>query len=121
MAGEALFIGWGQVVRGREQLSLEVFQEGVEYYGRLQSEGRIESFEAFLLQPHGGDLNGFFLVRGEGSALAALRAEPEFLRFMVRAGGVIDGLGIVDAFSGEALAQRMALFGEAAQQLPQSS
>jgi hypothetical protein len=33
MAGEALFIGWGAVVRGREKQALQVFQESMEYYG----------------------------------------------------------------------------------------
>lgn len=40
MAGEALFIGWGAVVRGREKQALQVFQESMGYYGRLQQEGR---------------------------------------------------------------------------------
>ena len=59
MAGEALFLGWGQVARGREQLALEVFQETVAYYGKLQEDGKIERFDAYLLEPHGGDLTGF--------------------------------------------------------------
>jgi len=46
MAGEALFVGWGQVVRGREQLALEVFQESVAYYAELQKDGKIERFDA---------------------------------------------------------------------------
>jgi hypothetical protein len=33
MAGEALFIGWGPVVRGREKQALQVFQESMDYYG----------------------------------------------------------------------------------------
>jgi hypothetical protein len=120
MAGEALFLGWGQVVRGREQLALQVFQEVVEYYGRLQGEGRIESFEAFLLEPHGGDLNGFFIIRGDASTLASLRSDPEFQRVTVRAGSVVDRLGVVTASGGDALARQMGLFGEVAQQLPQA-
>ncbi len=45
MAGEALFIGWGQVVRGREKQALQVFQESMEYYGKLQQDGQIDSFD----------------------------------------------------------------------------
>ena len=41
----------GARVRGREAKGLEVFNEGVEYWGRLQQEGRIESFEVVLLYP----------------------------------------------------------------------
>lgn len=120
MAGEALFLGWGQVVRGREQLALQVFQEAVGYYGKLQEEGQIDRFEAYLLDPHGGDLAGFFLFHGDQSALDAVRSSAEFQRLLVRAGSVIDNLGLVSAYSGDALGQQMALFGEMAQELPQS-
>ena len=120
MAGEALFLGWGQVVRGREQLALQVFQEAVSYYGKLQEEGQIERFEAYLLDPHGGDLAGFFLLHGEQSALDAVRSSAEFRRVLVRAGSVIDNLGLVNAYSGDALGQQMARFGEMAQELPQA-
>jgi hypothetical protein len=120
MAGEALFLGWGQVVRGREQLALQVFQEAVGYYGKLQEEGQIERFDAYLLDPHGGDLAGFFLIHGERSALDAVKSSAEFRRLLVRAGSVIDNLGLVDAHTGDALGQQMALFGEIAQELPQA-
>ncbi len=69
MAGEALFLGWGPVVRGREQTAFKVFQETIEYYGRLQQEGKIDSFEPVLIAPHGGDLGGFVLLRGERGKL----------------------------------------------------
>ena len=64
MADAGLFIGWGEVVRGRETEALEVFNETLAYYGRLQEEGAIESFEPVFLEPHGGDLSGFILIRG---------------------------------------------------------
>ena len=120
MAGEALFLGWGQVVRGREQFALQVFQEAVGYYGKLQEEGQIERFDAYLLDPHGGDLAGFFLIHGERSALDAIKSSAEFRRLLVRAGSVIDNLGLVGAHAGDALGQQMALFDEMAQELPQA-
>ena len=120
MAGEALFLGWGQVVRGREQLALEVFQEAVGYYGKLQQDGQIERFDAYLLDPHGGDLAGFFLLHGEASALESIKANQDFRRLLVRAGSVVDNLGLVNASGGDALGQAMALFGEVSKQLPQA-
>jgi hypothetical protein len=119
VAGDALFLGWGQVVRGREQLALQVFQESVGYYTKLQEDGQIERFEAYLLEPHGGDLDGFFLIHGDRSALDAIRASADFQRLTARAQSIIDGLGVVSAFTGDQLAQQMALFGEVAQELPQ--
>jgi hypothetical protein len=120
MAGEALFVGWGQVVRGREQLALEVFQESVAYYGKLQQDGKIERFDAYLLEPHGGNLDGFFMLHGERSALDAIRSSTEFQRLIVRGGAIVDNLGVVSAYGGDALAQQMALFGEVSQGLPQA-
>ncbi len=117
MAGEALFLGWGQVVRGREQLALQVFQESVSYYNGLQEAGQIDGFDAYLLEPHGGDLAGFFMIHGERSALDAVRSSPEFRRVVARAGSIVDNLGVVSAFTGEALGAQMALFGEVSQEL----
>ena len=119
MAGDALFIGWGEVVRGREQLGLQVFGEAIEYYGKLQQEGRIERFEPFLLGFHAGDLAGFILMHGERAQLDEVRADPEFVRLSARANAVVDNLGIVDAFTGEELGTRMQLFGEVGQEMPQ--
>jgi hypothetical protein len=114
MAGEALFIGWGAVVRGREKRALQVFQETMEYYGKLQQEGRIESFDVLLLAPHSGDLNGFVILRGDRKALAEIRFSDEFERLIARASAIIDSLGVVPAYGGEALAQQMGIFQEVA-------
>jgi hypothetical protein len=114
MAGEALFIGWGAVVRGREKQALQVFQESMEYYGRLQQEGRIDSFEPILLAPHGGDLNGFVILRGDRKALAEIRFSDEFERLIARASAIIESPGVTPAYGGESLAQQMAIFQQVA-------
>jgi hypothetical protein len=114
MAGEALFIGWGPVVRGRENPGLRVFQESIEYWGKLQQDGRIEGFDVFLLAPHGGDLGGFATLRGEPQRLAEVRFSDEFERLIVRAASVVDNLGVVLAYTGDALARQVGLFQEAA-------
>jgi hypothetical protein len=117
MAGEALFLGWGPVVRGREQKALQVFQETIEYYGRLQQEGKIESFEPVLIAPHGGDLAGFVLLRGERSKLDEVRSSEEFERLLVRAATVVDNVGAINAVTGESLGRGMARFQEASEEL----
>ncbi|HWX44046.1 MAG TPA: hypothetical protein VNY52_01850 [Solirubrobacteraceae bacterium] len=117
MAGEALFLGWGPVVRGREQRALEVFQETIEFYGRLQQEGRIESFEPVLIAPHGGDLAGFVLLRGERAKLDEVRSSEEFERAVTRAASVVDNVGVINAFTGESLGQTMGRFQVASQEL----
>ncbi|MGH2853193.1 MAG: hypothetical protein ACRDLF_03255 [Solirubrobacteraceae bacterium] len=117
MAGEALFLGWGPVVRGREQKSLQVFQETIAYYGKLQQEGKIDSFEPVLVAPHGGDLGGFVLLRGERGKLDAIRSSEEFERSVVRAASVVDNVGVINAVTGESLGQGLARFQAASEEL----
>jgi hypothetical protein len=114
MAGAAVFIGWGPVVRGREKQALQVFQESMEYYGKLQQDGQIEGFDVYLLAPHGGDLGGFVVLRGERAALAQVRFSDDFERLIVRASSIIDNLGVVIAYGGDELAKQMELFRQAA-------
>jgi hypothetical protein len=121
MAGEAIFLGWGQVVRGREQLALQVFQDTAEYWAKLQQDGKIESFRPFLLRPHGGDLAGFWLIHGERSALDEIQSSEEFVRLIARAGAIVDNLGVTSAVTDEALGSQMGTYAEVAQSLPQAT
>ena len=112
MAEAAIFVGFGQAARAREPQALELFREATAFYSRLQQEGRMESFEPVLLQPHGGDLAGFILLRGTLDQLTALQADEEFLRLNARAGLVVDSFGVVPAFVGEGLQAQFALYEE---------
>ena len=107
MADSALFIGWGQVTRGREKRALQVFNESVEYWGGLQGDGKIEDFEVVLLTPHGGDLQGFALLRGSAEQVGALRADEEFQRRVTRADLIVESQGVIDALIGDGLARGM--------------
>jgi hypothetical protein len=117
MAGEALFLGWGPVVRGREQKAVQVFQETIEYYGRLQQEGKIDSFEPVLIAPHGGGLGGFVLLRGERGKLDEIRSSEEFERALTRAATVVEDVGAINAFTDESLGQTMGRFQAASDDL----
>ena len=110
MADAGLFIGWGQVVRGREKRALEVFNESVEYWGGLQGDGKIESFEVVLLTPHGGDLAGFALLRGSADQINALRIDEEFERRITRADLIVENQGVVDAALGEGLGRALGIY-----------
>ncbi|HTB70928.1 MAG TPA: hypothetical protein VK707_08110 [Solirubrobacteraceae bacterium] len=117
MAGDALFLGWGPVARGRELKALDVFQETLTYYGSLQQDGRIDGFEPVLLAPHGGELAGFVLLRGSRASLDEVRSSDEFQRLVGRAAAVADGVGVVDAYTGDALAEQMATFRSVSEEL----
>ncbi|HEY6672020.1 MAG TPA: hypothetical protein VIZ91_05925 [Solirubrobacterales bacterium] len=107
MADAAMFIGWGQVVRGREKRAVQVFNESVEYWGGLQGEGKIEDFEVALLTPHGGDLQGFALLRGSEQQISALQTDEEFQRRVARADQIIESQGVVTAAIGDGIARAM--------------
>jgi len=114
MSESALFVGWGQPVRGREKRSLDVFSDAMTYYGERQQDGSIESFEPVLLNPHGGDLQGFFLIKGSAEGLATMMATEEFQRLHVRAGMIVENLGIIEAFTGDGVLTQLGYFSDAA-------
>ncbi len=113
MADRALFIGFGEAVRGREERAVEVFNEFVGLLGRMQSDGRIESMDMALLDPHGGDLGGFFMVHGSQEQCAALIYDEEFRRANIDAGLIVGNFGVVPAVTGEAVGREMGMYSEA--------
>jgi hypothetical protein len=117
MAGDELFIGWGPVVRGREQTALKVFQETIEFHAALQQDGKIDGFDAHLIAPHGGDLAGFIMLHGERSKLDDVRNSEDFETLIARAGSIVDNVGVLNAYSGEALGQTMGRFQAASAEL----
>jgi len=112
MADAGLFIGWGDVVRGREDRALDVFNETVEFYGQLQADGRIEDFEVALLEPHGGELQGYAMLRGSEDQIAAIRRDEDFERLMTKASLIVDDLGVIGAAIGASLARGISIYQE---------
>jgi hypothetical protein len=117
MADAGLFIGWGAPVRGREAKGLVVFNDARRWYEDQQSAGAIESFELALLGPHGGDLYGFFLLRGSEDQIDALRRDEEFQRLHTRAGLIVERLGIVPILLEAGLGRALGLYQEAVVEL----
>ena len=112
MADAGLFIGFGNPVRGRESQAVELFNETLGWYARLQEESEIESFEPVFLEPHGGDLGGFILIRGDAERLSALRVSDEFNQYSIRADLCVENFGVVGADMGERLQRQMAFYTE---------
>ena len=110
MADHALFIGWGEIIPGREQQATRVFGETMAYFGGLQQQGEIASVEPFFLEPHGGDLNGFFLLRGELDVLSRVRNSEEFGRVILRATMVVQRMGVVAGTTGQELERQLGDF-----------
>ena len=112
MANRILFLGWNRAVAGREQQALDLFNKAMEAYTKWQSEGRIESFEPVLLSAHGGDLNGFIMVKGEANKLNDLREDEEFVDIVIQAGYCLEGFGVVPGYIGEDLMGMFARWSE---------
>jgi hypothetical protein len=118
MADRLLFLSWGTSVRGMEERSVEVFTEALGYYGRLQQEGRIDSFEVVLLAPNAG-LDGYMELRGTAAQLAAVREDAVFRRLLIDAGLIVNDLRLVEGYCNEGVAEAMGLFQEAIAGTPQ--
>jgi hypothetical protein len=99
-------------VRGREGQAVEVFNDEMAYFTGLQEAGTIESVEPVFLEPHGGDLQGFFFLRGDAEKLATLRVDHEFQAAIIRAGLVVDNVGVVGASLGARLERLMGTYTE---------
>jgi hypothetical protein len=118
MADRLLFISWGTPVRGSEERGLEVFNEALGMYGRMQQDGRIDGFDVMLFEPNGG-LNGCIQLRGSAGQIASVRADEEFQRNMVDAALIVDDLRLIEGYSDEGVAQQMAVYQEAISRVPQ--
>jgi hypothetical protein len=112
MADFGLFIGFGPPIRGRERQALAVFNEAMQYWTGLQQQGEIESFETVFLEPHGGDLSGFTLIRGDRDKLASIRTSDEFARRVIRAGLITEGFGVAGATLGERIGTLLGVYNE---------
>jgi hypothetical protein len=110
MADSALFIGWGSPVPGREAKSSVVFGEAVALWTKLQGDGVIESWSAYFLEAHGGDLGGFFLLHGDRDKLALARASEEMDQVIQRAAMVVENIGVVGALTGARIETAMGQF-----------
>jgi len=113
MPDRAVFIGFGQPVRGREERAVDVFNDFVGMFGRMAADGRIADMDVTLLDPHGGDLGGFFMAHGSAEQCSALMMDEEFRRACTDANLIVDNFGVVPAATGQAVGDEMAMYIEA--------
>jgi hypothetical protein len=107
-----LFVSWGALIPGREEVGSGVLQEAVQLLSRYQKEGRVDSFEVFTLEPHRGDIQGFVIVKGDKEALAQLRVEDELVKTIVGVQLVHEKVGVVWAFTGAEMQNLFDMWGE---------
>lgn len=110
MNGNLILFGWDRPHAGREALSQQHFQEFTAYLVGQQQAGVIQSFEPVFLDIYGGDLNGFFLIRGEPAKLDTLVGSDEWITHMTRASLHLDGARAVRGATGELIPPRFQLW-----------
>ncbi len=110
MADTAIMVCWNHATRGREKNAVALFNRVNEYWGGLQSGGKIDSFEHVFLTPTGGKLNGFTLVRGSAEQMDAVRRDDTFIDIIMRAQVILENAAVYDGKVGEGIAEQMAKY-----------
>jgi hypothetical protein len=100
-------IGWNAPLPGKLKEAFGLFQEGLGYFEGLQKEGWFERYEAIGLTPHGGDLNGAFLLYGTRAKLDELRRRDDFEAMVFKLASVMSNVGVVPGLTGDGLRQAM--------------
>ena len=118
MADRILLVAWGNPVRGAEERALESFNEALGMLGRMQQEGRIDSFDVALLEPN-TELGGFVAIRGTADQIAAMRADEEFQRNTLNGQLSVENIRHIEGYTNEGIAGQMAMYQEAIAKIPQ--
>ena len=107
-ADSVVFVGWNKVYPGKEKEALEAFNSSVGFWIKQVQQGNAESFEPVLLDRHGGDLNGFMLVRGDAIRLHAILQTEEWRDLLMRADLYVGDIGVITGHTGEGVMREMA-------------
>ena len=118
MADRMLMVSWGRTVPGREVRALEVFNDSLGIYGRLQQEDRIETFDVTLLAPN-PLMAGYAVLKGSAAQMAGVRDDLEFRRLCANASLIVDDFNVTDGFCDQGVADQIGLFQEAISAVPQ--
>jgi hypothetical protein len=110
MSAGVILFGWNRSIPGREKISASHFDEFVKYLGGLQQKGAIQAFDVVFLDVHGGDLNGFFLIRGESAKLDTLASTTEWITHITRAGLHLESAGVIRGVTGDEVMKRMEIW-----------
>ena len=111
MADRVLFISWGSPIIGREERGLEVFNDALGYYGRLQQEARIERFDVVLIDGN-SRLSGYMVLHGSHAQIDAIREDGEFRDILTSATLVVADVDVSEGFTESGIAPEMERYQE---------
>jgi hypothetical protein len=106
MSTNTIMYSWKRTLPGREKLSAAHFEDFVDYLGRLQKDGQIQSFEPVLFDPNAG-ITGFFLIRADDARLNALIGSEQWSDHMIRSMMHLEEPALVRGVSGAMVTERM--------------
>jgi hypothetical protein len=112
MVNSGLFFGWDAPARGREAMAIELFQSWMGYFTKQQKAGVIHSFEPVMMSRHGGDMNGFILVRGERDKLHEMMGEDEYFDLINTSSYLVDGFGVIPCYLGDDIGRVLTSYGK---------
>jgi len=102
-----VMFGWNRAIPGREGMAAELFAHTIGFFEKLKSTNNLESYEPVFLNRHGGDLNGFFLLKGSHVQIDTLLSSDEFVDITMRAEQYLNGIGIITGYHGTAVPELM--------------
>jgi hypothetical protein len=80
-----LLVRWGQVIPGREEQALALFDESVAYYERLREAGKLTSYEPFMYNTSDFESEtGFFILKGPVAEIFAIMDSDEYKNLVTK-------------------------------------
>lgn len=103
----AIMFGWNRAVAGREGMAAELFAHSMNYFEKLKTSSGLESYEPVFLANHGGDLNGYFMLKGTHAQLETLKSSDEWIDIVMRAGQYLTNVGVIECYTGAIVPELM--------------
>ena len=114
----ALMVSFGAVHPGREKLAVDTFTELSRYFGERLSNGDLTSFQPFFYGAGAvGGTIGFFLLEGHRERLDDVRARPDFVRLLLRAGAATANVRVDPLVAGPEAGRLVNLYREVRDEL----
>ena len=118
MANAALYIQWGQAVRGRETKALEVFSRAMELDETLKKQGKIAEHRTYISETGNlGRNGGFVILEGEVAQLRAVVDSEEWKSLLAQAYEVVEGLEVLHLATGDEVQRTIARIVQARRQV----
>lgn len=107
MADHGLVITWGELKPGRERKALHLWGEAIAFNDQAVAEGRIEGWDAILLEPSSTFPAGAMRYYGTAEQMGALAASDDFLGIVGRGQLFLSNFGYRRFIMGQAVADAM--------------